>query len=113
MKLHTNNLDLNAPATGNLSSLVQTLQEALEQAQAQAALTALVEQRHMHNAQAADEDDQILVTPARAAELWGVSRATMYRLIASGRVPSVYVPGTRIRRIPMNALRSVTETDGE
>jgi excisionase family DNA binding protein len=49
--------------------------------------------------------DPILVRPAEAAELLGVSRSKIYELIASGAVPSLRLEGGRMLRIPLAELR--------
>jgi excisionase family DNA binding protein len=46
---------------------------------------------------------RLLVRPAEAADLIGVSRSTMYALIASGAVRSVRIDG-RMIRIPLTEL---------
>jgi excisionase family DNA binding protein len=47
---------------------------------------------------------KILLRPAEAAELIGVSRSKIYELIASGAVPSVRLEGGRLIRVPAAAL---------
>ncbi len=47
--------------------------------------------------------EKLLVRPEEAAEMLGVCRAKVFQLIASGRLQSVRVGGSR--RIPADALR--------
>jgi len=51
--------------------------------------------------------EPIAVSPARAAELLGVSRPTIYELLHSGRLPSVKVGARRL--IATSALRALVE----
>ena len=47
--------------------------------------------------------DKLLYTPAEAAHALGVSRSTLYVLMANGDVPSVRIGSSR--RIPADGLR--------
>jgi excisionase family DNA binding protein len=47
--------------------------------------------------------DKMLFTPPEAAQALGVSRSTIYVLMASGDVPSVRIGSSR--RIPVDGLR--------
>jgi excisionase family DNA binding protein len=53
--------------------------------------------------------EPILVRPAEAAELLGVSRSKLYELIASGAVPSLRLEGGRMLRVPLVSLRRLAE----
>ena len=50
-----------------------------------------------------DPVEKILYTPTEAAEALGISRSTIYVLMASGDVPSVRIGACR--RVPVDALR--------
>lgn len=47
--------------------------------------------------------DKLLYTPVEAAHALGVSRSTLYALMATGDVPSVRIGASR--RVPADALR--------
>jgi excisionase family DNA binding protein len=47
--------------------------------------------------------ERALITPAEAAEMLGISRATFYRVLRRGDFPVVLIG--RSPRIPVNALR--------
>jgi excisionase family DNA binding protein len=47
--------------------------------------------------------DKLLYTPVEAAHALGLSRSTIYVLMASGEVPSVHIGSSR--RIPADGLR--------
>jgi excisionase family DNA binding protein len=47
--------------------------------------------------------DKLLYTPRQAAEALGVSRSTIYVLMATGDVPSVHIGSCR--RVPAEGLR--------
>jgi excisionase family DNA binding protein len=47
--------------------------------------------------------DKLLYTPRQAAEALGVSRSTLYALMAAGDVPSVHIGACR--RVPAEGLR--------
>lgn len=51
----------------------------------------------------------ILVSVADAAEMLGISRASLYRLINGKQIPSLILPGTRSRRIPVAGLKQWVE----
>ena len=48
--------------------------------------------------------DRLLLRPAEAAELLGVSRSRVYELIAQGTIPSIKL-GASVR-VPLDALRT-------
>jgi excisionase family DNA binding protein len=52
---------------------------------------------------APDSVDKLLYTPRQAAEALGVSRSTLYVLMAAGDVPSVRIGACR--RVPAEGLR--------
>jgi excisionase family DNA binding protein len=55
--------------------------------------------------------ERLFLSPAQAADLLGVSRFTVYRLIRSGQLPSVRVGGQL--RIPRRTLaQRLAETRG-
>lgn len=56
--------------------------------------------------------ERLLLRPAEAAELLGVSRSKMYELVAAGRIPSVRLDGGRLIRIPFQALKALVENAG-
>lgn len=51
----------------------------------------------------------LAVSPTTAAELLDTSRATIYKLIASGALPAHRLPGLRSTRIPYDAIRALAE----
>jgi excisionase family DNA binding protein len=53
--------------------------------------------------------EKILLRPAEAAEMIGVSRSKIYELIASGAIPSVRLQDGRMIRIPVAALKTLAE----
>ncbi len=53
-------------------------------------------------------EDQLLLTPERAAERLDLGRTTVYALIASGELGSVKIG--RSRRIPIDALTSYVDS---
>jgi len=55
--------------------------------------------------------EPLLVKPTEAAEMLRISRARVYELIASGKVPSVRVG--RFTRIPLAALREWVRVHSE
>lgn len=50
-----------------------------------------------------DPVEKILCTPTEAAQALGISRSTIYVLIASGDIPSVRIGSCR--RVPVDGLR--------
>lgn len=56
-----------------------------------------------------ERTEKLLLRVTEASELIGVSRSKMYELIASGAVPSVRLEGTRLVRVPMDALRRLAD----
>ncbi len=50
-----------------------------------------------------DKARTLLVRPGEAAELLGLSRSTVYTLVASGTLPAIRIGGAV--RIPMDALQ--------
>ena len=50
-----------------------------------------------------DDIDKILYTPTEAARALGISRSTIYVLMASGEIPSVHIGSCR--RVPVDGLR--------
>lgn len=52
--------------------------------------------------------DKLLYTPVEAAHALGVSRSTVYELIATGVLPSVQIGSCR--RVPVDGLRSYVRT---
>ena len=50
----------------------------------------------------------LLVTVAQAAALLSVSRTTLYELLASGAIESIYIG--RSRRVPVGALHDFVES---
>jgi excisionase family DNA binding protein len=51
-----------------------------------------------------DRLHRVLVKPERAAMMLDVSRATVYRMLATGELEKVRLPGLRIVRIPIEAV---------
>ena len=51
--------------------------------------------------------ERLLVRPAEAAAMLGVSRSKIYELINSGAVPSVRLEDGRLVRVPLQALRDL------
>jgi len=56
--------------------------------------------------------ERLLVRPAEAAAMLGVSRSKIYELINSGAVPSVRLEDGRLIRIPLQVLRRIASVDG-
>ena len=52
---------------------------------------------------------RLLLRPEEAAKALGISRATCYKLLARGDLPSIVV-GERLRRIPIAALNAYIAT---
>ena len=50
-----------------------------------------------------DPVDKILYTPTEAAQALGISRSTIYVLLAGGEIPSVRIGSCR--RVPVDGLR--------
>jgi excisionase family DNA binding protein len=50
-----------------------------------------------------DDVDKILYTPTEAARALGISRSTIYVLMANGEIPSVRIGSCR--RLPVDGLR--------
>jgi excisionase family DNA binding protein len=50
-----------------------------------------------------DPVDKILYTPIEAAQALGISRSSIYVLLASGEIPSVRIGSCR--RVPIDGLR--------
>jgi excisionase family DNA binding protein len=50
---------------------------------------------------------KLLLKPAEAAEMIGVSRSKIYELIASGALPAIRLEGGRLIRIPMTVLEKL------
>lgn len=48
-------------------------------------------------------EEKLLVKPERAAEMTDLCRATIYKLIANGEIPSIRIGSSR--RVPVEALR--------
>jgi hypothetical protein len=55
-------------------------------------------------------DGRILVKPRRAAVMIDVSTATIYRMLATGELEKVVLPGTNLIRIPMDAIKRLRAT---
>jgi excisionase family DNA binding protein len=51
--------------------------------------------------------ERILIRPAEAAEMIGVSKSKIYELIASGAIPSVRLEQGRMIRVPLVALKAL------
>ena len=49
--------------------------------------------------------ERLLLRPAEAAEILGVSRSKLYELIAQGKIPSVRLDEGRLIRVPLGALK--------
>lgn len=52
---------------------------------------------------------RLLVDPKQAAEMLGISRASLYRLLKANQIKSNLLPGTRCRRIPVEELRNLIQ----
>lgn len=57
----------------------------------------------------AEAIQRLLMRPAEAARMIGVSRAKVYELIASGSLPAVRIDGGRLIRVPLAALNHLSE----
>jgi excisionase family DNA binding protein len=53
--------------------------------------------------------ERLLLRPAEAAEILGVSRSKLYELIAARKLPSVRLDDGRLIRIPLSALKALVE----
>jgi excisionase family DNA binding protein len=53
--------------------------------------------------------ERLLLRPAEAAEILGVSRSKLYELIAQGKIPSVRLDEGRLIRVPVAALKALLE----
>ena len=56
--------------------------------------------------------ERLLLRPAEAAEILGVSRSKLYELIAQGKIPSVRLDDGRLIRVPLAALKALVERAG-
>lgn len=56
-----------------------------------------------------NRDTRLLIDPKQAAEMLGISRASLYRLLKANQIKSILLPGTRCRRIPVEELRSLIQ----
>lgn len=56
--------------------------------------------------------ERLLLRPAEAAEILGVSRSKLYELIAQGKIPSVRLDEGRLIRVPIAALKTLVEKAG-
>lgn len=56
--------------------------------------------------------ERLLLRPAEAAEILGVSRSKLYELIAQGKIPSVRLDEGRLIRVPLAALKILVERAG-
>jgi excisionase family DNA binding protein len=54
--------------------------------------------------------ERLLLRPAEAAEILGVSRSKLYELIAQGKIPSVRLDEGRLIRVPVAALKALVES---
>jgi excisionase family DNA binding protein len=50
---------------------------------------------------------KLLLSPEEACETIGVKRATFFKLLAAGKIPSIKIG--RLRRIPVDGLRRYVE----
>jgi excisionase family DNA binding protein len=50
--------------------------------------------------------ERLLLCPAEAAEILGVSRSKLYELVAARKLPSVRLDDGRLIRIPLSALKA-------
>jgi excisionase family DNA binding protein len=53
--------------------------------------------------------ERLLLRPAEAAEILGVSRSKLYELIAQGKIPSVRLDEGRLIRVPVAALKALVD----
>jgi excisionase family DNA binding protein len=53
--------------------------------------------------------DPVLLKPETAAAMIEVSRAKMYRMLAAGEIEKVILPGGRLIRVPIAAIRRIRE----
>jgi excisionase family DNA binding protein len=56
--------------------------------------------------------ERLLLRPAEAAEILGVSRSKLYELVAAGKLPSVRLDEGRLIRVPLAALKALVEKGG-
>lgn len=56
--------------------------------------------------------ERLLLRPAEAAEILGVSRSKLYELVAAGKLPSVRLDEGRLIRVPLAALKALVEKAG-
>jgi excisionase family DNA binding protein len=53
--------------------------------------------------------ERLLLRPAEAAEMLGVSRSKLYELVAAKKLPSVRLDDGRLIRIPLSALKALVD----
>lgn len=53
------------------------------------------------------QHDALLVNTRDAAEMLGISRASLYRLLKANQIKSFLIPGTRCRRISVDELKKI------
>jgi excisionase family DNA binding protein len=51
--------------------------------------------------------DRMAVSPERVASMLDISRASVYRMIREGSLPSFVLPGDRLIRIPLEAIEKL------
>jgi excisionase family DNA binding protein len=56
--------------------------------------------------------ERLLLRPAEAAEILGVSRSKLYELVAARKLPSVRLDDGRLIRIPLSVLKALVEKAG-
>jgi len=52
---------------------------------------------------------RLLLRPAEAAELLGISRSRMYELLRNGEVPSIELGAAHTKRVPLEQLKTWIE----
>ena len=57
------------------------------------------------------EHRKMLITPAEACQLLGIGRTTMYKLIHSGTIPAVRLPGCRRIYLSVEALHEMIQNN--
>ena len=67
--------------------------------------------KHTESSQEHRKQEKMLITPAEVCQLLGIGRTTMYKLIRSGVIPAVRLPGCRRIYLSVKALNQVIKNN--
>ena len=67
--------------------------------------------KHTESSQEHRKQEKMLITPAEACQLLGIGRTTMYKLIHSGAIPAVRLPGCRRIYLSVEALHEMIQNN--